>query len=204
MELVIATTNVHKVREYRSLLQNMLSLDIFTLHDFPHYQPLPELGSTFQENALAKAQHAAKTLQKWVLADDSGLIVPVLSGAPGIHSKHYAGETATYGDNRKKLLSAMQGFKDLERSAYYECAIVLASPQGNFKSATGLCEGIIAEDEKGSNGFGYDALFCKHDYGNKTFGELSEEIKNRISHRGKALEKLRVALETLTDNALPY
>lgn len=203
MELIIATTNVHKIREFRALLQGIPFLDILTLHQFPNYQPPEETGSTLQENAAIKAVHAAKTLNKWALGDDTGIFVPALKGAPGVNSRYYAGPTATDKDNRKKLLEEMASFSDLERAAYVECALALANPEGLYKTVTGVCEGLISNDERGNNGSGYDPLFYKHDYGRKTFAELAEDVKNRVSHRGKALEKMLLTLQAVV-NALSH
>lgn len=196
IELVIASQNVHKVREFRAMLKSYPEFDLLSLHDFPDYVPLPETGISFEEIAIQKAMHAAENLQKWVLAEDSGLVVSALGGAPGIFSARYAGEGASDFDNRKKLLEEMRHLLDDDRSAYYECCIALASPQGLEKYTRGTCEGKIAQAEKGSGGFGYDPLFIKHEY-NKTFAELDESVKNRISHRRKALDKLVGALESI-------
>jgi XTP/dITP diphosphohydrolase len=130
------------------------------------------------------------------MADDSGLVVPMLKEEPGIHSKRYAGDNAADVDNRQKLLEAMRHFHGLDRSAYFECSLALCCPDGMEKSVTGTCEGHILFEERGSNGFGYDPLFVKHDY-DKSFAEVTESVKNRISHRRKAFEKLLPTLETL-------
>lgn len=197
MELVIASRNVHKIREFRSILKKMsASFDLFSLLDFPQYVPAPETGSSFEDNAIAKAVHAAKQLERWVIADDSGLVVPTLNGAPGVHSRRYAGEHATDKENRQKLLAAMRGIQDPFRQGYYECWIALASPAGLKKTAKGVSEGMITDHERGGLGFGYDAIFIKHEYG-KTFAELEEEIKNRISHRRKAIDKILPLLEAI-------
>lgn len=199
MEIVIASTNLHKIREFREMMKHLPSIDLLSLHHFPTYEPVHEEALTFQENAIQKAVHAAQTLNKWVLADDSGLVVPALNGAPGIRSHRYAGDDATDAENRLKLLAAMAHLDDLQRHAYYECCLVLASPAGIKKYATGLCEGKILTEEKGRNGFGYDSLFVKNEY-DKSFAEIDESTKNRISHRHKAFEKLAPTLETL----VPY
>ncbi|MEM1283557.1 MAG: RdgB/HAM1 family non-canonical purine NTP pyrophosphatase [Chlamydiota bacterium] len=197
MEIVIASKNVHKIREFREMLAKVEHVDITSLLNFPDYEPSEEVGKSFEENAKAKATEAAKALKKWVLADDSGLVVPALQGEPGIYSKRYAGSDATDAENRHKILEAMKGKSDLERAAYYECSLVLADPNGQIKKfVRGICEGFLVDEEKGRNGFGYDALFVKHDY-DKTFAELEESVKNRISHRSKAIEKILPALETL-------
>jgi XTP/dITP diphosphohydrolase len=197
MEIVIASKNVHKIREFREMLSQIEHIDITSLINFPDYEPSEEVGKTFEENAKAKALDAAKALNKWVLADDSGLVVPALDGDPGIYSKRYAGHDATDAENRQKIIQSMEGKSDLARAAYYECSLALVSPDGEIKKfVRGICEGYLIEEEKGRNGFGYDALFVKHDY-DKTFAELEESIKNRISHRSKAIEKILPALESL-------
>lgn len=196
MEIVIASTNLHKIREFREMMKPFKGVDVLSLLNFPHYGPLPEEASTFKENAIQKAVHAAETLNKWVLADDSGLIVPALNGAPGVRSRRYAGEDATDTENRLKLLNAMNHLEDLQRNAYYECCLAIASPEGFTKCVTGLCEGTILTEERGRNGFGYDPLFVKNEY-DKSFGEINESIKNRISHRHKAFEKLIPTLESV-------
>ncbi len=198
--LVLASTNVHKVREFRSMLKPYQWIDLFSLRDFPQYQPPVETGTTFAENSELKALHAARDLKKWVLADDSGLVVPALSGAPGIYSARFAGSDATDADNRKKLLKEMHSWSGEARNAYFECSISLSSPKGLEKSASSICEGEILSAERGGGGFGYDPLFVKHGY-SKTFSELEEAIKNRISHRRKALDKIIPFLESLLGQA---
>ncbi|NGX37526.1 MAG: Non-canonical purine NTP pyrophosphatase [Chlamydiae bacterium] len=194
MKLVIASKNVHKTREIRAILKGNSQWDLFSLMDFPDYQPPPETGTTFEENAVLKATYAARALNCWVIADDSGLIIPALGDIPGIHSARYAGENATDKDNRKKLLDTMQSLQGEDRNGYYECCMALASPEKLEKSTCSRCEGSIIELERGGQGFGYDSIFKKHDY-NKTFAELEEEVKNRISHRRKALDKILFHLE---------
>lgn len=196
MQLVIASRNVHKIRECRAILKNYPKLDILSLMDFPNYVPPKEEGATFEEIATKKAIHAAESLERWVIADDSGLVVPALQGAPGIFSARYAGDTASEKDNRRKLLQDMQHLHEHDRQASFECCIVLASPRGVKKCAKGICEGIILSEERGSSGFGYDPLFLKFEY-SKTFAELEEDTKIRISHRRKALDKILISLESL-------
>ena len=197
MEIVLASTNLHKLREFREMFKSFAHIDVLSLHNFPHYVPPEETGKTFQENALLKAQHAVKALNKCVLADDSGLVVPNLGGAPGINSKRYAGDDATDAENRQKLLKALEGKYEHERTAYFECSLVLAKPDGFIKAVTGSCEGVIIAEERGRNGFGYDPLFTKNEY-DRTFSEMDEATKNRISHRRKAFEKLLVVLENMS------
>jgi XTP/dITP diphosphohydrolase len=198
IEIVLASSNLHKIREMRDMLKAFPHLDLLSLHQFPSYTAIEETGQTFQENAILKAEHAAKHLHKWVLADDSGLVVPALQGKPGIYSRRYSGPHASDVDNRKKLLKEMDYLQQVERSAYYECSLAIANPDGLKKCVTGICEGYIAYEERGQHGFGYDSLFIKHDY-EKTFGELDEATKNRVSHRRKAFERLASFLENLKE-----
>ncbi len=196
MELVLATSNVHKLREIRDMLRGIKHVEILSLMDFPKYVAPHETGATFEENAEIKAIHAAKELNRWVIADDSGLVVPAINGEPGVYSRRYSGEDATDKDNNNKLLAKMVGLSGLERAAYYECCMCVCSPEGKKKAVVGRCEGVITEAPRGGNGFGYDPLFLKHDH-QKTFGELTEETKNRISHRRKALDKLAIIIESI-------
>jgi XTP/dITP diphosphohydrolase len=196
MEIVIASSNLHKIREFREMLKPLKFSDVLSLLHFSNYEPPLEDGTSFQINAKKKAEHAARILQKWVLADDSGLVVPALNGWPGVHSHRYAGEDATDAENRQKLLSEMKELKDLHRTAYFECSLVIASPKGVIKCVSGSSEGFIVHEERGRNGFGYDSIFVKNDY-DKTFAEIEEATKNRISHRRKAFEKLLPILEML-------
>ncbi len=196
LELVIASTNVHKVREFRSMLKTILRIDLLSLSDFPNYIPPEETGKTFEENAILKATHAAKALNRWVIADDSGLVVPALNGAPGVYSARYAGNDATDLENRKKIIEEMMNLLDEDRQAFYECTIALASPAGLKKCVKGTCEGHLLSQDRGGSGFGYDPLFVKHGY-SKSFGELEESIKNRVSHRRKALDKIVLSLESI-------
>ncbi|MCY3974269.1 MAG: RdgB/HAM1 family non-canonical purine NTP pyrophosphatase [Simkaniaceae bacterium] len=199
--LLIATTNLHKVREIRAVLRAHFPSDILTLHDFPDYRVPEERGKTFEENAALKALSAASALKEWVLADDSGLVVPALGGAPGIRSARYAGEGAGDQENRVKLLEELEKIDESERKGYYVCAMALASPEGIRAEVRGCCFGTLITTPGGGGGFGYDPLFRKYGYG-KTFAEMGEEIKNRVSHRRKALDKLLSAIGRLRKRAL--
>ncbi|MBF5060147.1 RdgB/HAM1 family non-canonical purine NTP pyrophosphatase [Candidatus Neptunochlamydia vexilliferae] len=196
MEIVIASRNLHKIREIRAILKGQYPFDFLSLLDFPDYEPPEETGATFEENAFIKATHAADALKRWVLADDSGLVVPALNDDPGVRSARYAGENATDKENRTKLIKALDGLEESKRIGYYVCAIALSSPDGIQTQVKGMCEGSLILTSRGSQGFGYDPLFLKYDY-NKTFAELDEETKNKISHRRKALDKLMPAFEAL-------
>jgi len=196
IQIIIASKNVHKIREIKAILNPIEYLDVLSLCNFPKYIPPEETGTNFLENAKIKALSAAKALNQWVLAEDSGLIVPALKGDPGVFSARYAGNEASDADNRKKLLENMQSLLDQDRSAYFECCMVLASPDGIKKTVTANCEGEILTKERGGGGFGYDPVFIKNNY-NKSFGELEESIKNRISHRRKAIDKLLFEIESI-------
>lgn len=196
MKLLLATSNVHKIRELRTMLK-AYKFDLLSLRDFPRYVQPEETGETFKENATLKAVDAAKVLGLYTLADDSGLVVPAIGGAPGVYSARYAGMGATDKENRQKLLSAMQDLHDASRQAYFECWIAVASPQGLEKCVQGTVEGMILDKEIGSGGFGYDSLFIKHEY-SQTFAQLKEDVKNQVSHRRKAVDKLRPYLELLS------
>lgn len=196
LSLVIASANLHKIREIKDILGVVKSLDLLSLLDFPEYTPPEEVGKTFKENAILKAESAAKALNKWVLADDSGLVVSALNGEPGVISARYAGEGASYLANRKKLLEKMKDLTDSDRAAYFECCIVIASPSGIKSLSFGSCEGEIAEKESGRDGFGYDPIFVKYGY-RKSFAELPFDVKNQVSHRRKALDKVIPYLQSL-------
>lgn len=195
-QLLVATTNLHKLREIRTILGDHLSIELLSLWDYPKYEPPEETGATCEENATLKAVSAAKALGGLVLADDSALVVPALGGDPGVRSARYAGEGATDRDNRRKLLKEMSSLTELQRAAYFECWLVLAGPEGVIKATRGVCEGEILHEERGANGFGYDPLFLKHGY-SKSMAEITEDVKNRISHRSLALDKMRAAIESL-------
>lgn len=198
MEIVLATTNLHKILEFRDMFKPLVHIELLSLRQFNKYSPPEETGNIFRDNAICKAEHAARQLNRLVLADDSGLVVPALNGDPGVKSRRYAGPHASDLENRQKLLNAMQHLHDEQRTAYFECCLALANPQGLVKCVAGICEGTIISEAKGRNGFGYDSLFVKNDY-EKTFAELDNSIKNRISHRCKAFERLSTYLETLKD-----
>jgi XTP/dITP diphosphohydrolase len=198
IKLLIASTNLHKIREFKAILGAFSHLDLLSLREFPKYIPPEETGATFEENAILKAVHAAKALKMWAIADDSGLVVPALNGAPGVYSARFAGKNATDSENRKKLLEEMHHLFDEDRNGFFYCAVALASPEGLKKCVSGTCEGKVLPKERGGGGFGYDPLFMKFEY-SKSFAELEESVKNRISHRRKALDKILIALENIFD-----
>jgi XTP/dITP diphosphohydrolase len=181
--IVLATKNTGKVKEFQQLLKNF-PVEIKNLNDFGPIPEVEEDGATFDDNAYKKASFAAKVLGLPAIADDSGLIVEALAGAPGVKSARYGGENATDQENIDKLLRAMEGKTD--RRAAFECVISIAAPSGPALTYEGRCEGEITTSPKGNSGFGYDPVFYYPEYG-KTFAEISSEEKNRVSHRGKAL-----------------
>ena len=185
--MVLATRNPGKISEFKELLSDF-EIEIRNLKDFGPIGPVMEDGATFEENACKKARFAAKALGLPALADDSGLMVEALDGAPGVRSARYAGETATAEENNRKLMKAMEGVVD--RRAAFECAIAIAAPRGPALVYRGGCEGEIALDWKGESGFGYDPIFYYPPL-KKTFGQTSPEEKNRVSHRGKAMAELK-------------
>ena len=195
MQLVLATSNLGKILELKAILKPLLkNVDILSLKDFPEYRSPEETGETFLENAQLKAVECAKALKCYVIADDSGIVVPALGGDPGIRSRRYAGEEATDKENRKKLIENLKDLAVHERAGYYECALSFANENGEIKSTSGLCEGEFIIEPRGRGGFGYDSMFVKYDY-NKTMAEIGEDTKNRISHRRRALDKILLTLE---------
>jgi XTP/dITP diphosphohydrolase len=185
--LVIATRNKGKTLEIKELLKGF-PVEIKNLDDFGPIPHLKEDGDTFDENAYKKASFAARILGLPALADDSGLTVEALDGAPGIHSARYAGENATDEQRYLQLLDEMEGKSN--RKAAFECVISIAVPTGPALTYEARCEGLITTEPAGSNGFGYDPVFFYPPY-NKTFAQITIEEKNSISHRGKALAELR-------------
>jgi XTP/dITP diphosphohydrolase len=167
------------------------------LNDFSDIPEIEEDGKTFTENALKKALFYSTYLEQLTLADDSGLEVETLKGMPGIHSARYAGERATPQENNQKLLGEMEGIPTSKRGARFKCVMALSSTDGRKAVTEGVCRGRIGLKELGKRGFGYDPLFILPHYG-KTMAQISVEEKNRISHRGKALRKMRKILTHFT------
>jgi XTP/dITP diphosphohydrolase len=184
--LVLATRNKGKIAEFKTLLSGF-PIEMKSLNDFGPIPEVVEDGKTFEDNAYKKAHFTAKVLGFPALADDSGLVVEALGGQPGVFSARYAGEGAGDEANILKLLKAMEGVSD--RRAAFECIIAIAVPRGPALIYGGRCEGEIARGRTGKNGFGYDPVFFYQPLA-KTFAEMSQEEKNRASHRGKAMAKL--------------
>lgn len=193
VRLMLATTNPGKVKEFRTLLgqyESFSGLTLVTPKDWP--EPLPEVeetGETFAENARLKAAALARATGLLALADDSGLCVDALGGEPGLHSARWAGEGATDADRNAGLLARLSEIPAEERTARYVCAVSLAGPDGASMEAEGTCGGVILEAARGGKGFGYDPLFFVLEFG-RTMAELTEEEKNRVSHRAKAFAAL--------------
>lgn len=185
--LVLATRNRGKISEFKGLLSGF-EIEIRSLGDFGPLPVIPEEGETFEDNAYKKAYFTAKMLGFPALADDSGLVVEALGGFPGVHSARYAGEGATDEENNRKLLKAMKGIKN--RKAAFRCILCIVVPGGPALTYEGRCDGEIAQELKGENGFGYDPIFYYSPL-KKTFAQMSQQEKNRVSHRGKAMAELQ-------------
>jgi XTP/dITP diphosphohydrolase len=189
-QLLVATSNPGKMREIRALLPP--EIDVVGLHDLGLPSP-EETGATFRENADLKALHAARASGILALADDSGLEVEALGGAPGVRSARFAGEPPDEARNRKALLTAMSAIPKERRQARFVCAVTIATPEGIVGTSQGLVTGTILDHERGSRGFGYDALFLLPD--GRTIAELLDEEKNAMSHRSVAIRKIVPQLE---------
>lgn len=191
--LVLATRNRGKIAEIKRLLED-LPLQILTWEDFPDWPPVEEEGETFEENAWHKAESLARWAGLPALADDSGLEVEALKGAPGVFSAHYAGKHGDDAGNVARLLQELEGVPGDRRKARFVCVLALAGPRGERLLVRETCDGSIAEEPRGEGGFGYDPVFVP-DGEVRTMAELSLEEKNAVSHRGKALRRLRSLLE---------
>ena len=193
--IVLATTNQGKTREIHELLKGF-PIEIKNLNDFG---PIPEViedGTTFDDNAYKKASFTARVLGYPAMADDSGLCVEALDGAPGVWSARYAGENATDADNVKKMLDDLKD-KD-NRNAAFKCVISIAVPTGAALTYEGECQGVITKEPVGDNGFGYDPLFFYPEF-NKTFAQLSIQEKGGVSHRGKALKEITDEMDKIIE-----
>ena len=186
-KILIATKNDGKAREYRKLFEPK-GIEVITLKDLNEQVEIIENGRTFSENALIKAQTLTDKLNIPVLADDSGLVVDALNGAPGIYSARYAGDHDDEANN-KKILEELKKVPDEKRTAHFHCSIVATAPDKTPLEANGDVYGLIAHEKHGEDGFGYDPLFYYPEFG-KTFGEIGMEEKNKVSHRAKATENL--------------
>jgi len=199
VKLLIASNNPDKAEELRHLLEG-LPVEVLSPEDFPGLPEIEENGETFEENATRKAVETALLTRHHTVADDSGLCVDALGGAPGVYSARYAGPNGTYRDVCRKLLREMRHVPNAERTAHFECHVAFADPDGNVVFTTeGTCEGAITRQRRGGRGFGYDPVFLYPRAG-KTFAQMTPDEKHKVSHRGEAMrefrEKLAEFLET--------
>ncbi|MBZ4646327.1 MAG: non-canonical purine pyrophosphatase, rdgB/HAM1 family [Clostridia bacterium] len=193
MRMVVATKNKGKIKEITEILQD-LGIQVVSQDELNIKIDVVEDGTTFEENAVKKASEIMNISKEITLADDSGLEVDYLNGAPGIYSARYAGPNATDYDNNNKLLKALEGVPFEKRTARFVCTIAAVFPDGRKIVARGECEGIINFQPAGQNGFGYDPLFYIPEYG-MTMAEIDPQLKNKISHRAKALNMLKEELK---------
>jgi XTP/dITP diphosphohydrolase len=187
MILVLATRNRHKIGEIAALF-SLPGVRLVGAQDYPDAPEVVEDGCTFEENAAKKAVTLARATGEWALADDSGLEVDALGGAPGIRSARYAGESAGDAGNVAKLLLSLAGAAD--RRARFRCVLALSDPKGNVRTIEGRCEGRIAGEPRGAGGFGYDPVFVPDGH-RITFAEMDADEKNRLSHRARAFARAR-------------
>ncbi len=193
MELVLASRNTGKLNELRSLLDH-LPIQVLSLDDISLEEEVVEDAETYEGNAAKKALSAAKASGRLAIADDSGLEIDALEGRPGPQSARFGGPGLSDHDRTLRVLELIKDVPDDRRGAAFRCVVSIATPRGVLKTVEGICRGVIVRNPRGGGGFGYDPVFVPADY-NKTFAELSPDIKNRISHRAKALEKAALFLE---------
>lgn len=194
MKIIIATHNKHKLQEMSRILSPM-GYEVVTDLDLGiELTDAEENGETFLDNARIKAESGCKESGLPCIADDSGLCVDALGGAPGVYSARYSGVHGDDEGNNKKLLSELSGVPTEKRTAHFACAICVSFPDGSEVTATGKCEGYIGYEKRGTNGFGYDPLFM---VGDRSLAEMTAEEKDAISHRGNALKELQKILPTL-------
>jgi XTP/dITP diphosphohydrolase len=192
--LLVATTNLHKLDEYRAMFTD-LPYQLLSLRDIRLDLTVEETGTTFQENAELKALAYARASGLLSLADDSGLEIDALGGAPGVYSARFGGENASYEDRFRLLYEQLAGVPVEQRTARFRCVITIAEPSGYHQSVEGVIEGMVADVPRGANGFGYDPIFLVPELG-KTTAEISPGLKNEISHRGRAARLARALLDT--------
>lgn len=196
MHVLLATKNVGKIKEMKEFLAD-LPVRLHGLNEFESIVEPEETGATFAENAILKAEYYAEKTEMWALADDSGLEIDALGGAPGVLSARYAGQNATYAEKMGKLLQELNETNAANRRARFFCSMAIADKTGDVKYLSeGVCNGEIAAAPSGANGFGYDPIFIPDGF-SETFGELPNEIKQKISHRTRAIEKI---IRFLRDN----
>ncbi|MCA1063604.1 XTP/dITP diphosphatase [Rossellomorea sp. AcN35-11] len=186
--VIIATKNRGKAKEFQHMFAPY-GYEVKTLLDMPHIEDVEETGRTFEENAILKAETVAQELGELVIADDSGLAIDALEGRPGVYSARYAGEEKSDEANMEKVLGELQDVEESKRSARFQCVLAIAGPGMETKTVSGTCEGMILQEKRGTNGFGYDPIFFIPAL-NKSMAELTPDEKSQISHRGNALKKL--------------
>jgi XTP/dITP diphosphohydrolase len=192
-DLLVATTNLHKLEEYRAIFSD-LPYRLLSLRDIWLDMDVEETGTTFAENAELKARSYAQASGLLTLADDSGLEIDALGGAPGVYSARFAGKDTSYEERFRLILERLKGLPTEQRGARFRCVIAIAEPSGATRLVEGVIEGVIADAPRGERGFGYDPIFLVPEIG-MTTAELTAEDKNRISHRGRAAQLARVLLE---------
>lgn len=195
MRIIFATGNEGKMREIRMILSD-LGLEILSMKEAGVFAEVEENGKTFEENAVIKAKAIAALCDDIVLADDSGLEIDALNKEPGVYSARYMGEDTSYHIKNANLIERLTGVPEEERSARFVCAIAAVLPDGRTFTTYGTIEGRIGHEERGENGFGYDPIFMLPEYGKST-AELSPELKNELSHRGKALRLMKEKLKEI-------
>jgi XTP/dITP diphosphohydrolase len=193
MKIVLATNNEHKIEEIKSILSDS-RLEILTLNDFEDFPRIEETGSSLEENATLKAKGIHEFTKLVSLADDSGLEVDVLGGAPGVLSSRFAGKHCSYKDNNVKLLSLMKDIPWEKRGATFVCVVAIAKDMDNVTTVRGEIRGIITNEERGEGGFGYDPVFYLPEQ-SRTFAQLSSEEKNKTSHRAKAFVRAKELIQ---------
>lgn len=191
--LLLATTNRHKVEEFRAIFSD-LPYRLLSLNDIGLDMDVEETGTTFEANSQLKAEAYAQATGLLVLADDSGLEIDALDGAPGVYSARFLGPEASYEERFRSILEKLRTLPKEQRSARFRCVITIADATGSLRSVEGIIEGIIADEPRGEHGFGYDPIFLVPELG-KTTAELAPEQKNRISHRGRAAHLAHAVLE---------
>ncbi|HEU5139522.1 MAG TPA: XTP/dITP diphosphatase [Bacillales bacterium] len=194
-KVIIATRNEGKVKEFAALFQRF-GIEVRSLLDFEEAIDVEETGTTFAENAMLKAETISKQFGETVIADDSGVVVDALDGRPGVYSARYAGEQKDDEANIDKVLRELEGVPWDKRTARFVCVLAVADPERDTETFSGSCEGLIALERSGENGFGYDPVFYLPDR-EKTMAELSKSEKNRISHRARAMKKMESQLDVL-------
>lgn len=193
-QIIFATGNEGKMKEIRMILEE-LKCPVLSMREAGIEAEIVEDGQTFEENAIIKARAIAQQTDSVVLADDSGLVIDYLNGEPGIYSARYLGEDTSYRIKNQNLIDRLEGVPDEKRGARFVCVIAAVLPGGEILTERGIMEGRIGYEEKGGNGFGYDPIFYVPEY-DCSAAELTPEQKNQISHRGKALQKIKEALRT--------